>query len=299
MKLLSTNGSLEEIRSLIHRIRPAAWRQDYPTDVDIDELFQDAAMAERSRVWRTRQGEPCAYAFVHFPYNNLTLEAAETCWTDEWEDEAADWAEAQMRAHYGADLVNQTLDGNCRGEDGRMTRFFERHGFRKDDLESITFALEMSEPPAAPALPEGFTLRPLRPESELEEVVALHQAAHNTDNFTLEERLAIMGSAEYLAELDLVVVAPDGRLAGNCIGGVSEAGGLEGYTDPVVVHPRYQGKGLARALIREGLGRLFTRGVRRVQFGTSSSNIAMQRVAEALGFTCVARSVWFSKQLDI
>jgi len=299
MKLISANGSLEEIRSLIHRIRPAAWRQDYPTGVDIDELFQDPAMAERSRVWFTRQGEPCAYAYVLFPYNNLTLEADEKCWTDEWEDEAVGWAEAQMHTHYSADLVNQTLDGNCRGEDGRMTRFFLRHGFIKDDLESLTFALEISEEPAPPVLPEGFTLRPLRPQSELEEVVALHQAAHGTDNFTREERLAIMGSAEYIAELDLVVAAPDGRLAGNCICGMSEAGGLEGYTDPVVVHPRYQGKGLARALIQEGLGGLFTRGVRRVQFGTSSSNIAMQRVADALGFACVARNTWFSKHLDI
>jgi len=298
VKIISANGSVEEIRSLIHRIRPAAWRQDYPTAVDIDELFQDLAMVERSRIWRTGQGEPCAYAFVHFPYNNLTLEAAEACWTDEWEDEAIDWAEAQMRTHYGAGLAEQTLDGNCRGDDGRMNRFFERHGFRKDDLESLTFALEMSEEPAPPMLPEGFTLRPLRPESELEEVVALHRAAHGTDNFTLEERLAIMGSAEYIAELDLVAVTPDGRLAGNCIGGVSEAGGAEGYTDPVVVHPNYQGKGVAKALIRAGLGGLFTRGVRRVQFGTSSSNIAMQRVASALGFTCVARRTWYSKQLD-
>jgi len=86
MKLISANGSVEEIRSLIHRIRPAAWRQDYPTNVDIDELFQDPAMAERSRVWFTRQGEPCAYAIVHFPYNNLTLEAGEICWTDVWEE---------------------------------------------------------------------------------------------------------------------------------------------------------------------------------------------------------------------
>ncbi len=299
MESMTINDSVETIINLIHRIRPAAWRQDYPTDVDIDELFQDPAMAERSRVWRTGQGEPCAYAFVHFPYNNLTLEAAEACWTDEWEDEAIDWAEAQMRAHYGTDLVNQTLDGNCRGEDDRMNRFFLRHGFRKDELESLTFALELSEPPATPALPEGFTLRPLRPESELEEVVALHRAAHGTDIFTLEERLAIMGSAEYIAELDLVVAAPDGRLVGNCIGGVSEAGGAAGYTDPVVVHPNYQGKGVAKALIQAGLGGLFTRGVRRVQLGTSSSNIAMQRVADALGFACVARSTWFSKHLDI
>jgi len=299
MESETINGSAETIKNLIHRICPADRRQDYPTYVDIDELFHDAAMAERSRVWLTRQGEPCAYTFVHFPYNNLTLEAAEAYWTDEWEDEVVDWAEMQMRAYYGADLVNQTLDGNCRSEDGRKTRFFERHGFRKDDLESLTFALELREEPAAPALSEGFTLRPLRPESELEEVVALHRAAHGTDNFTLEERLAIMGTPEYLAHLDLVAVAPDGTLAGNCICGVSEPGGVDGYTDPVVVHPNYQGKGVAKALIRAGLGGLFNRGVRRVQFGTSSSNIAMQRVADALGFACVARSTWFSKHLDI
>jgi len=299
MELITANGCLEMIRSLIRRIRPAVWRGDYPTDVDIDELFQDPAMAERSRVWFTVQGDPCAFAFVHFPYNNLTLEAGEECWTDEWEDEVAAWAEAQMRAHYGADLVNQTLDGNCRSEDARLVQFFVRHGFKKDGMESLTFALELSEMPVFPSLPEGFSLHPLRPESELEEVVALHQAAHGTGNFTLEDRMAIMQTGEYIAELDLVVTAPDGRLAGNCICGVNEPGGVEGYTDPVVVHPRFQRRGLARALIQAGLVELYRLGVRLVRLGTSSENTAMQRVAEALGFTCVARRTWYSKNLDI
>jgi len=70
---------------------------------------------------------------------------------------------------------------------------------------------------------------------------------------------------------------------------------VDGYTDPVVVYPRYQRKGLARALIQAGLVELFRMGVRVVRFGTSSENTAMQRVAEALGFTCVARRTWYRK----
>lgn len=299
MELIKTNGSAEKICTLIHRVRPAAWRLDYPTDVDIEEIFHDPAMPERSLLWLGLDGDPCAYAFVHFPYNNLNLEAIEEYWTDAWEDEVAAWAVAQMRAQYGTDVVNQTLDGSCRSEDVRMTRFFRRHGFEKDGIESLTYELILSGLPALPVLPEGFSLRPLRPESELAEVVALHQAAHGTENFTLEERLAIMSTPEYLPGLDLVVVAPDGALAGNCICGVSGADGSEGFTDPVVVHPGYQRRGLARALILAGLVDLYRRGVRLVQFGTSSENTAMQRVAEVLGFICVARKTWYSKRLDL
>ncbi len=298
MESKTINGSVETIRSLIQRVRPAAWRGDYPTEVDVAELFQDQTMPEHSRIWLTRQGDPWAYALMHFPYNNLTLEASEACRNDAWEDEVAEWAEAQMRGYYGAEVINQTLDGSCRSEDAHTTLFFQRHGFVKDGMESLSYELALSRMPELPMLPEGFNLRPLRPESELEEVVALHRAAHGTDNFTLEERLAIMGTPEYLAHLDLVAVAPDGTLAGNCICGVSEPGGVDGYTDPVVVHPRQQRKGLARTLIQAGLVELYRRGVRLVRFGTSSENTAMQHVAEALGFTCVARRSWYSKQID-
>ena len=112
-----------------------------------------------------------------------------------------------------------------------------------------------------------------------------------------------MNTDAYIPDLDLVVVAPDGTLAGGCtcsIGNASTHGGeLVGFTDPVYVHPGHQGKGFARDLLVAGLTGLHARGVRRAHLGTSSANLAMQRAAEAAGFTCVARRLWFSLNLTV
>jgi len=125
--------------------------------------------------------------------------------------------------------------------------------------------------------------------------VELHRAAFGTQNMDEEQRLAIMRSPEYCAELDLVALSPEGRLAAFCIGGISvDEPGL-GYTDPIGTRPEYQGLGLARALAARCIAGLYARGVRCVRTGTSSENLPMQALAHALGFTLESEQIWFSK----
>jgi len=97
--------------------------------------------------------------------------------------------------------------------------------------------------------------------------------------------------------LDLVALSPEGRLAAFCIGGISvDEPGL-GYTDPIGTRPEYQGLGLARALAERCLAGLFAAGVRRVETGTSSENLPMQKLAQNLGFKLVSEQIWFSKDV--
>lgn len=295
-RLNHTPADPATIKQLITAARREEWRHDFPTAVDIDELFQDPAMGQSSRLWRSAAGEPAAYAFVHFPYNNLTFEALERYWNDALEAEVITWAVEVMRAHYGPDLTDNTLDSSCRAEDERMTRFFTRHGFERQDVESLAYVCQMDSPPLPHPLPPGYRIRPIHG-NEVQAALALHQQAFGSQDFTNSERLAMMNTEAYLPELDLLVVAPDGTLAGGCVCGIEQLPGKDlpqGYTDPVYVHPAHQGKGLARALLTAGLAGLYTHGVCTVHLGTSSENTAMQRAAEAAGFTCAARRLWFS-----
>lgn len=289
------------IKQLILAARRSDWRHDFPTAVDIDELFQDPGFLQTSRLWLDEQEEPAAYAFVHFPYNNLTFEALDRYWNDALEDEVMDWAVGVMRARYGAGLSENTLDSSCHAEDERLLRFFTRHGFERQEVESLAYNLQMHAPPIPSPLPPGYCIRPISP-GEVEAALALHQQAFGSQDFTLPERLAMMNTGAYQPELDLLAVAPDGSLAGGCVCGIenSELEGTppEGYTDPVYVHPAHQGLGLARALLRAGLAGLYARGVHVARLGTSSENIGMQRAAEAAGFTCVSRQVWFALPLE-
>ncbi len=293
---------VEEIKTFIARIRPMEWNLDFPTNVDLDEIFQKPEMTDNSRLWHASNGERIAYAFVHFPYNNLSFEINPLFWNQALEDEILVWAEGRMRAQYGGNTVQETLDSTCRVEDTRKSTFFTRCGFERQEVESLSFVTHLLDPLPEPLLPPDFTLRPLDPATELEQVVDLFQAAYGTDNFTLEDRMAIMNTEAYIPELDIVALSPDGRLTGNCICSIekssSETMEMEGFTDPVVVHPDFQRKGIATALLRYGLEKLRLRGVRKVHLGTSSTNTGMRRAAEAVGFLCTAQHAWYSKKMQ-
>lgn len=290
----------QEIKAFIARVRPAEWKTDFPTHVDLDELFQNPDVTANLRLWRTQNGNLKAYAFVHFPYNNLNFEIDPAYWTIALEEEILAWADGRMQEQYGEHAAQQVLDCTCRAEDTRKAAFLCRAGFEKQALESLSYLIDLSAPLPAPLLPPGFTLRPLDPETETGAAVDLFQAAYNTGNFTLEERQAIMNTESYLPDLDIVALSPKGRLVGNCICGIDQPlsgnAGLEGFTDPLVVHPEFQRMGLAAALLQHGLERLRLRGVERVHLGTSSANTGMRRAAEKAGFRCVARRAWYSKK---
>ncbi len=300
MSKYTSKNEKEEIKAFIAGNRPREWRMDFPTAVDLDELFQDAAIRSRTRLWRLPNGELAAYAFVHFPYNNLTFEVRLSEWSNALENEILAWAEELMRAHYAGRLTDETLDCTCRAEDQHKIAFFKRAGFERQEVETLSFSILLDSPLPVPVLPPGFTLHPLDPQRDLQQAVELFHLAHGTSNFTLQDRMAIINTESYLPDLDLVVQAPDGRLAGNCICGVEKdrANGMTvGFTDPLVVHPEFQHQGLAKALLLHGLEELRRRGTEFVHLGTSSTNIGMQRAAEAAGLRCTARHAWFSKRL--
>jgi mycothiol synthase len=127
---------------------------------------------------------------------------------------------------------------------------------------------------------------------------ALHRAAFGTDHMSLEYRLAMMSTPQYIRELDLVAVAPNDELAAFCVCGFDDPARKIGYTDPVGTHPTYQRRGLGRALISAGLLTLKNAGANTVRLGTSSDNIAMQKLAAGAGFMCVSEKLWFSKDVS-
>ncbi len=161
---------------------------------------------------------------------------------------------------------------------------------------------DLTRPIPEVVLPAGFAIRCVTGEEEAPALAELHRAAFGSDYMTTENRLAMMRVPEYDPSLDLVVVAPDGRLAAYCMCSISEeenriTGRKEGQTDPVATHPRFQKMGLARALLLKGLHLLRDRGMDFAGLGTSSENIAMQKTAESVGFYVTLRKIWFEKEI--
>ncbi|MBI5563992.1 MAG: GNAT family N-acetyltransferase [Chloroflexi bacterium] len=291
---------LQAMIDLLYAARPVNRLNDYPGEIDLREMLATERQQKHTRLWLTLDGSLDAFALVD-AYNNLWFEMAATD-----EPQAAQiiqWGVDDLCASVPEADATLTLDTNCSDANPERLALLKQHGFVEQPLRTLHMTRLLSEPIPEPELPIGFTVRPIAGEGEAERVTALHQAAFGTDTLTLEDRLAIMRTPDYDPTLDLIVIAPAGELAGYCTcqinaGENARTGQQNGDTDPVAVHPAYQGRGLARALLLSGCHLLKQRGMDMAELGTSSENVAMQRAAEAAGFRVQSSKVWFARAIE-
>jgi ribosomal protein S18 acetylase RimI-like enzyme len=145
--------------------------------------------------------------------------------------------------------------------------------------------------------PMGFVIRPLAGQGEIEAYVQLHRAVFESKNMTLEWRGRTLRRPEYLADLDLVAVAPGGRLAAFCVCWLHK--GLDNQTsaqiEPFGVHSEFRGLGLGRAVLSEALRRMYHHGVDNVYAETDKQRRAALALYEAVGFRLLQDVLVFRK----
>ena len=267
------------------------------TAVDFEEAILLASVQATTRLWQVN-GKTIGFAFVD-DYNNLRFEIQAESRSAQVENEIIAWGIACIKARNAKTGKDNTLDAVLRAENIWQIAMLERTGFVRSSLRTLRYARSLHEPIMKPVFPSGFSLRCVAGEDEVESLVTLHRAVFGTENMTIAERLAIMHTPTYDRELDLVAVTSGGELAAFCICSLADEMNSEkvGFTDPIGTHPRYQQRGLGKALVTAGLQRLKKRGVAVVELGTSSNNIPMQQLAQSLGFTCIAEKLWFSKSV--
>jgi ribosomal protein S18 acetylase RimI-like enzyme len=165
---------------------------------------------------------------------------------------------------------------SARCDDPERIAALEACGFRHEAWVTLRYERALAEPLPLPALPDGFTVRPLCGEAEVPAYVATHRAAFGTTGMTEEWRQRVLRTPGYRPDLDLVVAAPDGRVAAFAILWVGSQSGdrREGQFEPVGVHPDYQRRGLGRALILEGMRRLRDAGATHAIVQTENTRTA-------------------------
>jgi len=298
----SGSADLQLMIDLLVAIRPAERIADYPGIVDLRELLALSSVQANTRLWFGAEGQVIGFAFVDH-YHNLRFEFDRQAAHPDIEAEIVEWGMARLQRAGQANGEPLMLDASCLADDAERIALLKRHGFVEQTVRSLHMARSLAQPIPAPQLPAGFHIRHAAGEQEATALVALHRAAFGTVTMTVEERLAMMRAPEYEAELDLLAVAPDGRLAAYCMCLISQeenarTGRNEGYTDPVATHPDFQRRGVAKALLLTGLQQLKQRGIATAVLGTSSENAAMLRTAQAVGFCVQATTLWFSKPVS-
>lgn len=153
------------------------------------------------------------------------------------------WADGQFRqrdAERGRPLPYAV---EFRDDDEERRRVVEAHGFlmnERDCYVSLQHALVDVTP--MPALPDGFTLCPLKGEQEAVAYSELHRAAFESASMTPEWRARTIRMPQYRPDLDLVIGAPDGSLAGFCVGWLDPSRRVA-QVEPIGVHPRFSSLG--------------------------------------------------------
>lgn len=273
----------------------------YPIAADLHEELADPEVQVTARLWKTGQ-ELIGFAYIN-RYQNMVDVFVESEFTPARQAEMMDWLVTAARQRNQVQGETQTLDASALDDDLPRLEMLARFGFIPQAETSLLLGCPLAGEIPDPQLPPGFTIRPLGGMAELEDYVNLHRAAFGTDNMTLDYRRSIMSAPDYLPELDLVAVAPNGELAAFChcqifADDAPRAGGKkEGWTDPLGTHPACRRLGLAKALILTGMRLLQARGIDTALLGTSSANLAMQQVAGSIGFHPVSNTLWYCKEL--
>jgi len=186
----------------------------------------------------------------------------------------------------------------AREDDAEHLALLARYGYTlDDDYIYVMMSRPLAGPLPRPDLPPGFAIRPLAGVGEVDAYVTAHRRAFGSAYMTALWRAATLRMPGYEPELDLVAVAPNGQLAGFCVGWAAPERCVA-QIELLGVDPAFQGRGLGSALLLEMLARFKDYGAEHAQVETDSGRTPARRAYEAVGLLPTYQSrrqgQWFS-----
>jgi mycothiol synthase len=304
MRAFAGGGDLSAMQELL-RSTPNPFAS-LPEPADLPELLlaPGEGALPNSVLWDDEDCQLVGFALVS-RYRNLHFLFRPGRLTRDAEDAMVNWALHHVKMQFGETAAEDrlTLDAAVRDDDSAKLGLLLRHGFTATGVETLHMKRSLNDLLPEPRIPDGFTIRPLAGKDEVPEYVAVHRAAHGTDQMTIDERLAIMDAAYYLPALDLVLVDEGGDLVGFCLCTIDAeqnalTGRQEGELAILGTRPEYRNLGLGRAGALAGLRALKEHGADTAILGVSSANTPAIRLYEGLGFRVRFRTRWYSRNVE-
>jgi ribosomal protein S18 acetylase RimI-like enzyme len=146
---------------------------------------------------------------------------------------------------------------------------------------------------ARSVVPDGYELRTVRGDEDVEARVEVHRAAFAPSRVVPESYRRVMRAWPYRPELDQVAVSPDGSFAAFCLCWLDEENRV-GNLEPVGTHPDHRRRGLARAVSLAGLHSLRAAGAETALVYSVGGSHATS-LYESVGFTARSRHLPFRK----
>jgi len=274
--------------------------------VDLPYRFGSWALDDPANVglWASEGGELVGWAVMQTPFWTIDYACSPRA-GGQLHREILDWASQRARQLFDTASGHPCWFVMVFGNQDRRIQDLEAAGFAwqadvgEDSWSKVLMACEAAAPLPARPVPAGFAVRPLAGESEVEAYVELHRSVFGSRNMTPEWRARTLRCPEYVPELDLVAVAPDGHIAGFCVCWLDRHGEeTYGQVEPMGVRADLVGLGLGGALLLEGLRRLLLLGARTVYVETDCYRNPALRLYESAGFRVVRDVLVYRKDFE-
>ena len=242
-----------------------------------------------TRVWPNANGSLAAVAWLDPPNSGDAIVAlnadASTL------GQVLDWLENEQRANGRASLSIVAQHGDT----ARMDALRQR-GYRQSTAGDVRLRCALGSAPTPVPLPEGFSLRHLSHDGDIERRVLVETSAFNTPVSPDRWRLLTQRLPTYQPTLDLIAVAPDGIGASACTCWYDEEN-HRGEIEAVGTAAQFRRQGVGRAVLTEGLRRLQALGATEAVLYTNIGNVASMALYRSCGFEVIAEDYAWVKPL--
>jgi ribosomal protein S18 acetylase RimI-like enzyme len=260
-------------------------------------------------LWVTEDGRLQAWAVMQMPFWTVDYAYHPQVVGHDLHQQILAWADQRARQLTGtgrrpdahpAWFINVFPSQKARIHDLEATGFVCQADVGEDSWSKVWMVLG-SQPVQVYHPPPGFVVRPLAGASEVEAYVELHRSVFETKNMTTEWRLRTLRHPDYAADLDLVVAAPDGRLAAFCIGWLNKhpASRFTGQIEPLGCHKDFRKYALGRVALSECLRRLQACGAQKIHVETDNYRNTAFALYRSMGFRVIRNVLVFRKDYEI
>ena len=284
---------LHAVLDLLLDVRLATRTDRYPTLPRLELLLTSRLWnpADDACIWRDADGRLIAFAglFRRRPDAGgvgLTRVVRPTARQIALDAAILDWATARagtLARERGASIA---LDAEQEEHSSEWVSLLAQHGFTPAGEGDVYLACPLDGDLPDAVLPDGYVVRPLADEHELDTYTALYGFAP----MNAAHRRALLHRPDYL---HLVAVAPDGALAAYCECSYTRAEWERGapriaWVDYIGTAEAHQRRGLGRAVLLAGLRQMRTWGAETAMLVTMASNTTAQSLYTAAGFHIAA-----------
>lgn len=287
----------------MRRLAASEW-QDTLHVIDLAYRFSSWAMDDLSNagMWTDDTGAMQAWAAMQTPFwtVDIVLDGAAP---EVVLDEVLDWIDRRAVEMSAAGNGLPAWFVNVFARQTSRIEHLQKAGFTcQSDLGEESWSKVWMRCDASTVLrdylaPPGYRIRPLNGAAETTAYVDLHQAVFGTKNMRTGWRQRMLQTPGYTPDLDIVVQAPDGRLAAFCIGWILRGadGALHGQIEPLGCHADFRRFALGRVALVEVMRRLQKAGAVDIWVETDNYRDTAFRLYQSLGFHVAEEVLVFRK----